>query len=459
MLSFVKRQYVGPGGIREILPIALPMMVSSACDTVMIFTNRLFLAKIDSIQMSAAMGGGITYFLLLTFFIGLTGYSSALVAQYYGAGEEKKGSVVTIQAALIAMVAYPFLLIGIPVAHKLFAISGISAEQLLYQKTYFNIMATFCIFALLRNVLSAFFAGIGRTKFVMLAAFIAMIVNVGFNYIMIFGRFGLPTMGIKGAAYGTTLANIFGLGVLLWAYFSRFSRYQFGILKSFHFDWAIMKKLIRYGLPAGIEIFFNQAAFTAMIMLFHATSPSVAVAATILFNWDLVSVVPLIGLGAGVTSLVGRYIGAKKPDIAQRSALSGVKSAWVYSIILWVLFFFFPAQLVDVFQPAHIDPIFLEARPMAIRMTQLISIYILLDAVTLVLAGALRGAGDTLFIMITFVSIHWVMVLVVYIFLRVFELGAVASWFGAIASFMLIAVVLTLRFKSGKWRHINVLRT
>lgn len=89
MLPFIKRHYTGPAGIREILPIALPMMVSSACDTVMIFTNRLFLAKIDSIQMSAAMGGGISFFLLLTFFIGLTGYSAALVAQHLGAGEEK----------------------------------------------------------------------------------------------------------------------------------------------------------------------------------------------------------------------------------------------------------------------------------------------------------------------------------------------------------------------------------
>jgi len=457
--NWISRNYNGPGGIREILPIAFPMMVSSACDTVMIFTNRLFLARIDSIQMSAAMGGGVSFFLLLTFFIGLTGYSSALVAQYLGAGEDRKCAVVITQAVIISVIAYPLLLLGIPWANNLFALSGISPEQLAYQKTYFNIMASFCIFSLLRNVLSCFFSGIGRTQFVMFAAFTAMIVNAGFNYIMIFGKLGFPAMGIAGAAYGTTLANMVALGILLLAYFSRFSRYQFHIRQSFRFDRVVMKKLFRYGLPAGIEIFFNFSAFAVMVTLFHATSPSVAVAATILFNWDLVSVVPLIGLGIGVTSLVGRHMGAKRPDLAKRSALSGVKSAWIYSICLWGMFFFFPSFLVDIFQPSHADPVFTNARPIAIQMTRLVSVYVLLDAVIITLAGALRGAGDTVFTMITFVFINWLMVIVVYILLRVFDLGAVISWTGAIGTLMLLAVILIFRFKNGKWQNMNVLQT
>ena len=94
-MPFLKKYFSGyhkPGGIREVLILALPMIISTACDGIMTFTDRLFLARVGSEQMNAAMGGGVTLQMLMFFFVGLTGYSTALVAQYFGAGEKHNAS-------------------------------------------------------------------------------------------------------------------------------------------------------------------------------------------------------------------------------------------------------------------------------------------------------------------------------------------------------------------------------
>ncbi len=131
-----QRHLEGPGGIREMLVIALPMVVSSACDTIMIFTDRLFLSRIGSEQMSAAMVGGLTSFMLTTFFLGLTGYCTALVAQYFGAGRKDRCATVLTQGLIVCAAAYPVILASRPAASLLFDAMGIAAEQLGPQKLY-----------------------------------------------------------------------------------------------------------------------------------------------------------------------------------------------------------------------------------------------------------------------------------------------------------------------------------
>ncbi|MBW6457940.1 MAG: hypothetical protein K0B52_02140, partial [FCB group bacterium] len=99
-----------PGGIREMLFIALPMVISYASDTVMTFTDRMFLSRLGPEIMNAAMSGGMTVMMMTAFFLGLIGYSTALVAQYLGAKRENTCPVVTTQAFLLILIAYPLIL-------------------------------------------------------------------------------------------------------------------------------------------------------------------------------------------------------------------------------------------------------------------------------------------------------------------------------------------------------------
>jgi len=451
-----KRGAFREGGIREILYISMPMVVSYACDTVMTFTDRLFLSSLGPEQMNAALAGGMSVLLMNAFFLGLIGYSTALVAQFMGAAKKSKVAVVTTQALIIAVLAYFIILILRPLGVAFFDLAGLPEEQIFFQTQYYNILIFGAVFSLLRQVFSCFFSGIGRTRIVMIAALVSMVVNIGVNYILIFGRLGVPAMGIEGAAIGTIIAGFCGLLVLLFGYFKTANRIKYSISKSFYFSREIMKKLIHFGYPAGLEFFLNFLAFTALVFIFQTYNAQTATAASIMFNWDMVSFVPLIGIEIGVTSLVGRYMGAGKADLAYRSAISGIKAGMIYSVVVFIAFVFFTGFLVDVFQPQGGSEIFDKARPLSIFMIRVAAIYVLTEAVLLSVIGALRGAGDTHWAMRMSVTVHYLMAAIVWLLLRVLGFSPEIAWSVVVVVFVLFTYVFFRRFKKGKWKKIKV---
>jgi MATE family multidrug resistance protein len=445
------------GGIRQMLAIALPMVVSQACDTVMIFTDRLFLSRLGPELMSAAMGGGLTSFMMMSFFIGLTGYSTALAAQYFGAGKKSSCAVVASQAFLFSFIAYIPILASAPLAHALFKFMGISPVQLGPQKIYFNILLYGTIISLLRINLGCFFSGIGRTRIVMTASITAMIANIFFNYILVFGKLGFPAMGIKGSAVGTILGGVSGLAVLLFAYFGKRVREEFLVVKAFRFDKVIAKQLLRFGTPAGLEMFLTILAFNGMVLIFHSHSVVTATAATIVFNWDLVSFVPLLGMEIGVTSMVGRFMGAGSPEKAHGSAMSAFKIGMVYSAIVFAFFVFFTPGLVNMFRPDIPSPVFEAAFPLAVFMIRMAAIYVTVEAMLVIFIGALRGAGDTVWPMAVSVSIHWVMVGLLLFIMKGLCLSPEVGWVSVVVLFVFFSVIVFMRYAQGKWKNIKVI--
>lgn len=451
------KHYDGPGGIREMLVIALPMVAANACDTVMIFTDRLFLSRLGTEQMSAAMGGGLTSYMLMTFFLGLIGYCTALTAQYFGAGQKHRCPAVITQGLILCVIAYPLTLACRPLGLYLFEIMNIPAEQLAPQKVYFNILIFSSIVGLIRSCLSCFFSGIGSTRIVMFSTLVAMVVNVVLDYIFIFGKFGCPAMGIAGAAYATIIGGVCGLSILLLEYFGRRNRSEYAVMQSFHFDWMVMKKLLRFGYPAGVEFFLNLLAFDIMVLMFHSTGLVAAAAVTVVFNWDMVSFIPLIGVHIGVISLVGRYMGAGNPDIAHRAAFSGLKLAWMYSFCTFLTFAIFPAYLIGAFRPQHDDVNFTQAYPIAVSMLRVAAFYVMADAIMLVFGGALRGAGDTFWVMCISVTMHWVLVGVAASAIHLMHLSPQTTWILLCFTLLLFSGILYLRYRSGRWRSIKVI--
>lgn len=449
--------YQKPGGIKDLLVLAFPMMISTACDGVMIFTDRLFLARVGSEQMNAALGGGVAMQMLVFFFIGLTGYSTALVAQYYGAKDLQNASKAAFQAILISIVAWPVILTLKPLVVLFFYGMNIPVSQIGYQVQYLNILAWGGLFGLLRQTLSCYFTGIGKTKIVMTATLMAMFVNVVLDYIFIFGKLGSPQMGVRGAAFATITGSFFALIMLSIAYFSPSNRMAFSVMKSFHFDWNIMKKLLHYGYPAGLELFLNFLAFFVMTVMFQSQGEKEATATTIMFNWDMVSYIPLLGIEIAVTSLSGKYMGAGRPQAAHRAALSAVKTGMVYSAIVLLFFVFFPETLVRVFHPNTQSDIFEGAVPIAKAMIQIASLYVLAQAVVVGLIGTLRGAGDTFYTMIVSVLSNWAFLPFLYLCFYVFDLSVPLGWFLVVVIYLVFCYVIYLRFKTEKWKKISVI--
>ncbi len=444
------------GGVRELLTIALPMVVSQACETMMLFTDRLFLSRLGPEYMSASMGGGLTSFMFMTFFMGLTGYANALVAQHLGAGRKDRCAVVTAQSLIIAFAAWPLIVLCLPVGHWLFRAEGIAPAQMAPQREYFDILMWGTLLGIVRNCMSSFFSGIGRTRVVMFSTALALVVNAGANYVLIFGHLGFPALGIRGAAIGTLIGSASGLAVLLSRYLGRRYREEYGVVRGLRFDRELMVKLLRLGSPSGLEFFLNMLAFTLLVLNFHSYGVDVAAAVTIAFNWDMVSFIPLIGVGIGVTSLVGRYMGAGSPDTAHRAAMSGLKIAVVFTAATFTAFCASPGPLVRLFQPAGGAEAFGRIVPLAVFMVRLVSVYVFADALSIVFGGALRGAGDTFWTMVISVSGHWSFALAAIVLIRFVHAGPRATWMVMVALVLCLGSTFYLRFRAGRWRSIRV---
>ncbi|MBI9098956.1 MAG: MATE family efflux transporter [Spirochaetaceae bacterium] len=442
--------------LKSLMYIALPMVISQASETVMMFVDRLFLSWLGKAHISAAMSGGLSSFVFMSLFLGTVGYVNALSAQYFGAGKEENCVRTVTQGFQLSLLFYPLILLLIPLVGKFFAYSGHSAQQIELEYTYFRILMLGGFLALLRTVLASFFLGIGRTKIVMYSNIAGMLINVPINYILIFGKFGFPRLGIVGAAIGTLTGSLL-ICVVLTVSFLRHRIYREHKSPTlWKFNRNIMGKLLRYGFPAGIELFLNVFAFNLFIQMMHSYSEDVAAAVTITFNYDMVAFIPMLGLGFATTSLVGQYMGAEDPGGAARVAGLSMKVGMVYALSMMVLFIFGAGWLVRVFTGGLSDAD-TAVIPLAKTMLRLASLYTLADILQLILSGTLRGAGDTKWVMYISVVLHWIMAISTYFMIKVFVINPIFVWGGFISFVMLLGVAMFIRFWFGPWKKMRII--
>jgi multidrug resistance protein, MATE family len=437
--------------LRELLRLSLPMVVSQGAYAVMIFTERLFMSHIDAAHIAATLGGGVAAFFCFSLFMGVITYGNAMVAQYYGAGQLAKCSVVTTQGILIALGSAPFLLAMAFFGGPAFAMLGHDPAQVPLEQIFFRILMYGSVFALIKASLACYFSGIGRTRVVMVADVLACALNVPLSWALIFGELGLPQLGIAGAALGTVVSNVFGIGVYLLFYLARDHQRRFLVAQSWRLDRAIMRRYLRLGMPSGLESFMNISCFNLFMLLFQSYGVVQGAAMAIVFNWDMLSFIPMIGLSIGVMTLIGRFVGAGNMERANQVISSGFIAAVGYAGLLAVLFLVFRITLVRVFetQDGNFAAIQALANPMMIGLAT----YMLADATILIAGGALRGAGDTRWIMVTSISVHWLMLLVQYAVIVVYRLGPLVSWWVFVCMLIVLALLYLGRLFGGTWRQ------
>lgn len=437
--------------LRELLRLSLPMVVSQGAFAVMVFTDRLFMSYLGPEHIAAALGGGVASFCAFALFIGVISYGNALVAQYYGSGQLQRCPRVVAQGMLLAVGSAPFLLLATLLGSRAFEMLGHDPAQVPLERVYFQVLMTGSLFTLVKAALAAYFAGIGRTRVVMIADLLSTALNVLLSWILVFGKFGAPALGIAGAGLGTVLATLAAIGILLTFYFSREHRLRFGVAGSWQYDRGIMRRYLRLGLPSGVESFMNIATFNLFLLLFQAYGVVEGAAMAIVFNWDMLSFIPMVGLNIGVMSLIGRFVGAR--DLARASDViaAGLALALCYSGTLALVFLTQRTGLVGVFDNGTAD--FTAILELGSRMMLGLATYTMADAVVLVCGGALRGAGDTRWIMVTSISVHCLMLLVQYFVIIVYRLDAIVSWWVFVAMLITLAAMYLARLLGGTWRQ------
>ena len=430
--------------------LAIPMVVSQGTFAVMIFTDRYFMSQIDPVHMAAALGGGVASFFSFCFFIGLFSYGNALAAQYLGAGDTEKCAKVVTQGLVMTLMSAPFLTLITFLVVGIFESMGHEPVQVELERAYNLILMCGVLITLAKVVISSYFAGIGRTHVVMICDVFGLIINVPLSYVMVFGKLGFPELGIVGAGIATVIATFLALLLFLAFYFHKEHRESFHVMNSFGLDLKILRRFWRLGFPSGLELFLNVAAFNLFLLMFQSYGVAEGAAAAIVFNWDILSFVPMIGLHVAIISLIGRFVGARDMARTNEVITAGFVVGFSYTALLVIIYFTFRYPLVEVFAPPTGD--FTAIRELSAFMMIGLCSYVMADAVILVSGGVLRGAGDTRWLMVASVTLHWAMLVAQFFIIRVLELSPKVSWLGFVALVLGIALVYGLRLYNGRWR-------
>lgn len=447
-------------GISELLPIAVPIFLSQAIDVVMIFCDRYFLSRLGKEDLAATLSGGILLFLFSTLISGTLGQITSLVGQYMGAGE-RENAVRTVHQGFLLSITLGTILAVLTgqLAPVIFGLFGHETLLLGKEVEYFSILSYSIVFLSLRTSFAGFFIGVERTKVVTLATFSAVFVNIPLTYVLVFGKLGFPNLGISGAAIGTVVSGIFPILILAAKFYSKEFRNKYDTDISIRLHLPLLKKLLRYGLPSGIETTANVSGFMFFTMVMYSYSSDVAAATTIVLNWDMVCFIPLLGISQAVSGQVGKYLGEGKKDFALRSAYSALTLGWVYSFLITILYFTQNRILVEMFSPGEQVQTFETVIYFATRMLQISCLYFLFDSTYNILGGILKGSGDTVWPMLVSNILMWSCAIGVYTVKNIIGLGPLTSWWVLTAMVLTLGILYWIRFRRGRWLSRLMIRT
>ena len=446
------------GGYRQILVIAFPLILSTGSWSLQHFVDRMFLAWYSPESLAASTPAGILNYTVMSLFIGTAGYVSTFVAQYHGAGRPERIGPSVWQGIYISAIGAIAMALLIPLAGPAFRLIGHAPEIQRQETVYFNILCLGAFPAVANSALGGFFSGRGETWPVMWASLLATVVNIVLDYLLIFGVWIFPEMGIAGAAIATNLSMVAALA----AYCALIAREshdrRFRIIRGWRLDPALFSRIIRFGLPNGVQFFLDMAGFTVFLLIVGRLGTAALAATNIALNINTLAFMPMIGLGMTVSILVGQHLGRNDAPLAVRCVGSGFHLTMLYMGTIALLYVLTPGLFLAPFglysQPGAYD----EIRGLAEVLLRFVALYSLFDALTIVFASAIKGAGDSRFVMYMVSGLSLgLLIIPSYLAVEVFGAGILAGWTIATVYVSVLGVAFYLRFRSGKWKTMRVI--
>lgn len=449
-----------PGSYAEILDIAIPLVVSTGSWTIMHFTDRLFLSRYSQDAFASALPAGVLSFTFACFFIGTAGYTGTFVAQYYGAKQFSNIGKIVWQGVFFAMFSGLILLSLIPLADDIFSFIGHPEPLPALETTYFRILCYGMTFAILTAVFSGFFSGMGKTKIVMIVNVACSGFNIILDYAWIFGKFGLPRWGLRGAAWATVFATILGSLVFFVLFMLPGNRKKFNTLGGFRIDLHLIKRLMKYGMPNGVNFFLDISAFSLFVIMVGRLGKAELTATNISFNINVLAFMPMIGFAIATNILVGQYIGRNLPETAEKCVRRVFLLTVGYMGVVALSYVLVPSLYVNLYGTQGGTEITPEIRNLARTLLIFVAIYSFFDAVNLVFSSAIRGAGDTPFVMRVVVVCSLSIVLIpTYVCCVVLKGSIFIAWTFFSLYIVVMAIIFYLRYRGGKWKSMKVIET
>ncbi|MBU1004016.1 MAG: MATE family efflux transporter [Proteobacteria bacterium] len=460
-MNAITRRWNAPNGPRQLLLVGLPLMASMLSATVTQFTDRIFLGQYSLESLAASLSGSITNFTVMAFFMGMVSYVNVFVAQYTGAGRHERLGAALWQGVWLSLGSGVVIaLMGLP-AHQIFSLAGHPPAIQAMEADYFRILCFGSVLNILAVSLSTFYSGRGLTRPVMLVNMIGAAVNIPLDYALINGFWGAPELGIRGAGIATVIA--WGVTAALFALliFRRSYEKQYRVLSAYRFNRELFGRLLRFGAPGGAQVFLDVFGFMAFVLIVGRLGNDQLAATNMVFSLNHFTFLPMFGLHIAVETLVGQSIGAGRPEEGVLAASSCAQLCVLWGMAVGAVFLLFSGPLLAAFKPAAYT--LAQYAPIAETGRNLLFFvvaYTLFDGIAIAYTGALKGAGDTRFIMLLAAAMSLlVLVLPTYLVVEVLHLGLYAAWTCLVAFLVLYAGFAYLRFRAGGWMKLSVIES
>lgn len=398
---------------------------------------------------AAGLGTQFTW-LMMVLFMAVGVGAGALVARAVGARDEASLLRIVRQtfvlATLVGLVATAAgLLLAEPFLALISAPEGVRATS----AAYIKINAAAFLPAVFLLVGTACMRASGDTRTPLLVMLGVNVVNVVVSWLLVNGQLGLPTLGVEGAALGSALARTLG-GLAIVALLLR-GHGRLRLALEGGLDGEMLRRLARVGLPTAGEQFAFQAALLIFVRFVTGLGTTAYAAHNIAITIESLSFLPGMGYAAATGALVGQALGARDARQAERYAYEGLRQGGLMMSALGGMMFLFPQAIVAIFSN---DPAVIATSAPVLRAAGLMQPAL---AVSFILLGALRGAGDTRWPLYSRILTTWVMRLPLTFFLvGALGLGLPGIWLAMAADFTLQAIMALWRFSSGRWKRIEV---
>ena len=444
------------GNLGESFRTVLPLILAMGANAINQFADRIFLARFSDSAIQASLPGGILSWLFICLLVATAGYSGTFVAQFHGAGSRRDAAAAYGQGLWITLACLPLILGSIPLGHVLLDLCGHAPDVLAEEKAYYDILQIGGIFCVLGAVLSGYFTGIGRTRLVGCATIFGNLANLVLDWMFIFGKCGCGAWGIRGAGWATAIAAALPC-VILGAYTLadpalRGLRY----LAALRSRGDLLRRIVRYGVPSGLHQFIDVATFAVFVMLTGRLDAMSFAVSNIAFAVNHLSFAPLMGLNQGASVLVGQHQGAHDPDASVRATKSCLFIAVVYIGVFAAAVLCFPDAIMDLFRgdASQFDPA--AFRRLGRTLLWLLLSWALFDATGLVVGGALKGAGDTKFVMWALMAISLGLWMPAVFAVMRFAPSITALWLTMPFYCCVCAATCLVRFRRGKWKSLRL---
>ncbi len=463
----------GRRALGEVWSQAWPTVLTMTSYTVMGFVDAVMVAQVGPLEVAAQGNGGIWSFLPISLAFGVLTVVNTFVAQNVGAGRGRETAVYGWAGIWAATLAWCVLLLPWAViVPQLFRLAGHESALVSLEAGYARILLVGGLPLLVAKAMSHWFFGFQRPRVITLAAIAGNLVNVVANAVLIFGERGIPAwgvpgipgvpaLGLQGAAIGTVIGTVVEAVIPLAVFLGRDLSPRIGSRSAWRPDRRAVREILGLGWPAAIQFGNEMACWTIFttVLIGHFGTDHMTAGWSVMRYLHL-SFMPAVGFSVATTSLVGRWIGAGRPDIAVARARTALVLAVGYMSTCAVGFLAFRHGLASVFVGGDVDAEH-AARIVSIAGGMLVfaSIFQTMDAVGIVYTGALRGAGDTVWPGLATAVLSWSLLVgggVILIRLAP-ELESRGPWIAATAYIVIYGIVMAFRFERGGWRSIRLL--